>query len=49
MLPPMKEEKRRKSKSNFKSCLNQRKRVLRESDLQAKGLSDMGFVYVQSS
>ena len=42
VLPPVKEEKRR-SKRSFKSCLNQRRRVLGESDLQVKGLGDMGF------
>ena len=42
VLPPVKEE-RRMSKRSFKSCLNRRRRVLGESDLQAKGLGDMGF------
>ncbi|KAJ9683051.1 hypothetical protein PVL29_018864 [Vitis rotundifolia] len=42
VLPPVKEE-RRKGKRSSKSCLNQRRRVLGESDLQAKGLGDMGF------
>ena len=43
MLPPVKEERRRKRKRRFRSYLNQRRRALREPDLQARGLGDMVF------
>lgn len=46
MLPLVKEERRRKRKRRFRSYLNQRRKALREPDLQARGLGDMVFFFV---
>lgn len=49
MFPLVKEKRRIKRKRRFGFYLNQRRKALREFDLQARGLGDMGFFFCECS